>query len=128
MQVKCYWLLNHPILDVQKSDLEKNFGVNEFVMPSEDVATLWGNVPTSEVILEDYFKAIESWLKDASTSDFVVIQGEPTAAFKIVSYLLKRGVTVLAGITERRSIEKTESGKVIKTSVFEHVRFRKYSV
>ena len=127
MQMKrCYWLLNHPMLEVQKEDLKRNYGIEEFVMPSQTIASLWGNVPTSEVIPNSYFKEIETWFADISTDDVVVIQGEPTVAFKIISDLLKRGITVLAGITERKSVDKQLDGKVVKTSVFEHVCFRKY--
>lgn len=123
---RCYWLLNHPMLEVQKEDLKRNYGIEEFVMPSQTIASLWGNVPTSEVIPNSYFKEIETWFADISTDDVVVIQGEPTVAFKIISDLLKRGITVLAGITERKSVDKQLDGKVVKTSVFEHVCFRKY--
>ena len=127
MQMKrCYWLLNHPMLEVQKEDLKRNYGIEDFVMPSQTIASLWGNVPTSEVIPNSYYEGIETWFADISTDDVVVIQGEPTVAFKIIADLLKRGITVLAGITERKSVDKQLDGKVVKTSVFEHVCFRKY--
>ena len=125
--VRCYWLLNHQLLEVQRKDLEKNYGVKEFVGPSSNVSDLWENVPTTEIIPDSYFDEIESWFGDISSSDVAVVQGEPTASFRIVSYLLNKGVTVLAGVTERKSIEKEQDGKVIKTSVFEHVCFRRYS-
>ncbi len=123
---KCYWLLNHQILDIQKEDLRKNFGVGEFVMPTAEIAALWGSVPTTQTIPDSYFEELEAWFGDASSSDVAVIQGEPTASFKVVSYLLKKGITVLAGITERKSVDREQDGKVIKTSVFEHVCFRRY--
>lgn len=124
---RCFCLLNHQLLEVQRKDLEKNYGVNEFVVPSSTVSDLWGNVPTTEIIPDSYFDEIESWFDGISSSDVAVVQGEPTASFRIVSYLLNKGVTVLAGVTERKSIEKEQDGKVIKTSVFEHVCFRRYS-
>lgn len=123
---RCYWLLNHRMLVTQKRELEEKYGVQEFIMPPDDIAGLWGNVPVSEKIPSSFFKRVENWLCDADNGDVVVIQGEPTAAFRIVSHLLKKGITVLAGITERRSMDKEENGTVIKTSVFEHVCFRKY--
>lgn len=124
---KCFCLLNHQLLEVQRKDLEKNYGIKEFVVPSSNVSDLWGTVPTTEIIPDSYFDKIESWFEGISSSDVAVVQGEPTASFRIVSYLLNKGVTVLAGVTERRSIEKEQDGKVIKTSVFEHVCFRRYS-
>lgn len=124
---RCFWLLNHPMLEIQKEDLKKNYAIEEFVMPPQTIANLWGNVPTSETVPNSYFEEIETWFADISTDDVVVVQGEPTVAFKIISELLKRGITVLAGITERRSVDKQLDGKVVKTSVFEHVCFRKYA-
>ncbi len=123
---RCFWLLNHQILDVQKKDLKKSYGVDEFVMPTSAVADLWGNVPTSETIPDSYFEEIEAWFDDITPYDVAVIQGEPTASFRIVAYLLNKGVTVLAGITERKSVDRQQDGKVIKMSVFEHVCFRRY--
>ena len=126
MQRRCFWLLNHQILDVQKEDLEKNYDVEEFVIPTSSVSALWGCVPTTEIIPDSYFEEIEAWFDDVSADDVAVVQGEPTASFRIVSYLLNKGVTVLAGITERKSVDREVDGKVIKTSVFEHVCFRRY--
>lgn len=124
---RCYWLLNHRMLEKQKKELEERYGICEFIMPPDDIAVLWKAIPVEKEIPQSFFDRIEDWLRRADGDDVVVIQGEPTAAFLIVSHLLKRGVTVLAGITERRSIDKEENGTVIKTSLFDHVCFRKYT-
>ena len=124
---KCYWLLNHRILDKQRKELEERYGIREIITPPERVEKLWENVPTEEEIPRTFFETIEAWLCNADNSDIAIIQGEPTAAFIIILHLLERGVSVLAGVTERRAINKEENGIVIKTCVYEHVCFRKYS-
>lgn len=124
---RCYWLLNHSILEKQKKELEDKYGIREIITPSDDIEELWKNVPVEEEIPSAFFSEIEGWLGKADKDDVVVIQGEPTAAFKIILHLLERGITVLAGITERRSIEREQDGTTIKTCVYEHVCFRRYS-
>ncbi len=124
---RCYWLLSHCILEKQEDELKDKYKVREIITPSDDIEEMWKNVPTEEEIPLGFFTKIERWLSDADKNDVAVIQGEPTAAFKIILHLLERGITVLAGITERRSIEREQNGTMIKTCVYEHVCFRKYS-
>ncbi len=125
-RVRCYWLLNHQMLDVQRSELEKNYDVNEFVIPTESVSMLWNNIPPSEIIPDSYFDEIEAWFHGISSSDVAVVQGEPTLSFRIVSYLLNKNVTVLAAVAKRVSKEEKIGEKIVKTSVFKHACFRRY--
>ncbi len=57
----------------------------------------------------------------------VLVQGEMTLTYAIVSRLQETGITAVAACTERKSVEKLqEDGSVLKTSVFEFVQFRSY--
>lgn len=123
---KCYWLLNHPILPSQEKELRECFYIDEILKAPESVLKFWSNIPVSRVLSCSFFDETIDWLNNADLKDVVVIQGEPTATFKIVSFLKRKNITVLAGITQRKSVESNENGKVVKVSIYEHVCFREY--
>ena len=59
----------------------------------------------------------------------VMVQGEFTLTYRIVTELLKRGMICVAACTERTARESlSEDGAVLKTSEFRFVRFRKYQL
>lgn len=123
---KCYWLLNHPVLMDQEKELRKCFNIDEILKAPESVLKFWSNIPVSKLLPASCFNETINWLSNADSKDVVVIQGEPTATYRIVSFLKKKSVTVLAGITQRKSIESNEEGKVVKVSIYEHICFREY--
>lgn len=123
---KCFWLLNHDITEEQKEELRLRYNVDSFVLPPEIVAAYWAAIPPKNCIPDDLMCTIFSWLSSATEKDIAVVQGEPTAAFKIINDLLDRGVTVLAAVSERCSNENVIDGKSVKTSYFKHICFREY--
>ena len=57
----------------------------------------------------------------------VLVQGEMSLAFAVVSRLLKNGITVVCATSERRcDTVLVSDGSVERRSVFRFVRFRKY--
>ena len=58
--------------------------------------------------------------------DAVMVQGEMTLVFSVVSKLKEMGVTVVAATTERVVEIKEVNGETIKTSVFKFIQFREY--
>lgn len=58
---------------------------------------------------------------------YVLVQGEMTLVYRIVSLLKAKGVICLAACSEREAAEtKLPDGNAQKTSVFRFVRFRRY--
>ncbi len=59
--------------------------------------------------------------------DMVLCQGEFIYAFRLIEYLKRRGIKVVAACSERVAREKqNEDGTVVKESVFRFVQFREY--
>lgn len=57
----------------------------------------------------------------------VMIQGEATLVYKVVSLLKQRGVRVVAATSERRVTETVDpNGQTIKKVIFNFVQFREY--
>ena len=57
----------------------------------------------------------------------VLVQGEMTLSYAVVSMLLRQGITALCATTERVSASRTgTNGETVKVSEFRFVRFREY--
>lgn len=123
---KCFWLLNHKVTAEQKKELKDFFDVNSIIFPPEEIVNIWASIPPVNNIPDETINEIMDWLNNATSSDVAVVQGESTATFKIVNYLIDKGVLVLAAVSERCSEEKEENGRIVKHSFFKHVCFRKY--
>lgn len=123
---KCYWLLNHKITDEQKKELADKYSVSKIALPSESIASYWASVPAVETLDDSDYGAIISWLSDMTENDIAVIQGEFTITYRVVNYLLDKGFSVYASVSERRSIEIKVGEVVTKQSIFTHACFRQY--
>ena len=57
----------------------------------------------------------------------VMMQGEFTLVYRVVTELLERDILTVAACSERKTDEWTqEDGTVVKKAVFQFVRFREY--
>lgn len=57
----------------------------------------------------------------------VLVQGEMTLSYAVVSMLLRQGITALCATTERVSASRIgTNGETVKVSEFRFVRFREY--
>ena len=63
----------------------------------------------------------------ACKPDAVLVQGEMSLCFAVVSILISRGIKVLCAASERVSeVRIGKDGETIRTSEFRFVRFREY--
>jgi len=123
---KAYILLNHTLTANQTQELKEKFGVNNIILPPQEISDFWQQIPTDAEISENLLKPILNWLLMTKSGDILVIQGEFGSTFAIADWALGRGLTVLHSVTERIATE-SRSGEVVQRSyVFEHVRFRKF--
>lgn len=59
--------------------------------------------------------------------DAVMVQGEMTLTFALVSLLQQEGIKAVAAASERKAIESIgDNGETIRRSEFHFVRFREY--
>ena len=123
---KCYWLLNHKILQDQIDELGERYGVTSIILPPDSLSNAWSSIAPIKDIPEDIYLSVMKWFEDITPEDVAVVQGEFTITFRVVNALIDRGVTVLASVSERQSVESVKEGVVTKQSVFKHICFRKY--
>lgn len=124
---KLYLLFSHTLTLAQKKDAEISLGVESFVSLPKELQTLWSNVPSELEDLTAYLEPIKSYLKDQLTNDdLVLVQGDFGATYYVVTLVKALGFKAVHSTTKRNVVEKIIADKIVKTSLFEHVRFRVY--
>ncbi len=127
MKKKLTLLLNHTLTPEQLQDAKASLGVEEFVELSQELKALWSGVPPEVDDLSAHLKPIEDFLQaNSSKGDFVFVQGEAGATYKMVGFVKKLELTPVYATTKREAVESVVDGKVLKKSLFKHVRFRRY--
>ncbi len=124
---KLILLFSHNMTDEQKEDAKISFGVEEFISLPDNLQTIWSNIPASLENLSDYLQPIRDYLIDnVEIGDMVLVQGDFGATCAMASFVKSIGGEAIYATTKRNVEEKEIDGKIIKTSVFKHVRFRKF--
>lgn len=124
---KLFLLFSHILTREQIADAEKTFEVEEFIKLPSSLQMLWSNVPSDLEALNEYLEPIESYLKaELKKDDLVLIQGDFGATYYVVSLVKALGFNAVYATTKRNVVEKIIENKIVKTSLFEHVRFRVY--
>jgi hypothetical protein len=124
---KMILLFSHTLTLAQKKDAEISLGIEKFVSLPKELQTLWSNVPSELEELKEYLEPIKSYLKDElKKEDLVLIQGDFGATYYMVNVVKALGFKAVHSTTKRNVVEKVIENKIVKTSLFEHVRFRAY--
>ena len=119
-------LFSHHLSDEQKSQAH-NLGITHFLSLPKDLQQLWSNIPPEEADIAHYLQPIKQWFEDVVNSgDFALIQGDFGACYHMANFAKTHSVTPLYATTQRVAIEKTDQGKTLKTSIFQHIRYREY--
>jgi hypothetical protein len=125
--MKMFLLFSHNMTDEQKEDAKIEFGVEEFVSLPKDLQDIWSNVPPHLESLYDYLEPIRIYLLDnKKRKDILLIQGDFGATCEMALFAKHMDWEAVYATTERNVEEKEINGKIIKTSIFKHVRFRKF--
>lgn len=124
---KMFLLFSHTLTSEQKEDAKGSLGVEEFVMLPSDLQELWSNVPATLDDLSDYLEPLKNYFQNnLQKHDVVLIQGDFGATYVMVNEVKSLGAKAVHATTKRNVLEKSIENKIVKTSVFEHVRFRSY--
>ena len=125
---KLFLLFSHTLTNNQIDDAKNSLGIDEFVMLSSELQVLWSNVPPRLEDLVGYLQSIRNFLiENLDADDLVLIQGDFGATCSMVSFVKSLGFDAVYATTQRELLElKDNDAKVVKTSVFSHVRFRQY--
>lgn len=124
---RMFMLFNHTLTPVQKSDAMKRFGVDRFVPLPDELQYIWSQISAEEESLDEMLAPLWEWLEQQTKEgDVALIQGDFGASCLAVHRLKALGVVCCYATTKRKAIERHIGDTVVKESLFEHVRFRKY--
>ena len=124
---KMILLFSHKITPQQIADAKSSFGVEEFVALDENLQQIWSNIPADLEDVVEYLQPIRDFLiEHIEEDDVVLVQGDFGATCAMASFVKSLGGVAVYATTKRNVEEKEINGKIVKTSVFEHVRFRKF--
>lgn len=124
---KMLLIFSHNLTKDQEQDAKINFGIEEFIYLPPDLQNLWSAIPPELDDLNDYLNPIKTYIKDNSKdSEIALIQGDFGATYLLVNLCKDLNIIPVYATTKRITQEKEENGKIIKTSIFKHIKFRKY--
>ena len=124
---KLFLLFSHTLTSRQEADAKATFGVEQFVTLPSELQELWSNVPSELEDVSDYLEPLKAYLTEQiEQGDVVLVQGDFGATYYMVNEVKALGLKAVHATTKRNAVEKFIDNKIVKTSVFEHVRFRVY--
>ena len=124
---KMILLFSHTLTVEQIADGKSSFGVEEFVALDDNLQNIWSNVPSDLEEIVEYLQPVRDYLiEQIESDDVVLIQGDFGATCAMVSFVKSLGGVAVYATTKRNVVEKEIDNKIVKTSIFEHVRFRIY--
>ncbi len=122
-----FLLFSHKLTSSQELDAKESLGVTNFVKLPQELQSLWSNIPPTLENLSDYLTPLKEYISNKSKEgDIVLIQGEFGGCYEMVNFVKSLGLKAVHSTTKRDVVEKKVDGKVVKTSVFEHIRFREF--
>jgi len=87
--------------------------------------TIFSHSNSEEIV--EYLQPVRDYLiEQVESDDVVLIQGDFGATCAMVSFVKSLGGVAVYATTKRNVVEKEIDNKIVKTSIFEHVRFRKF--
>ena len=124
---KMFLLFSHQLTPKQKDDAINSLKVEELISLPPDLQELWSNIPPEIEDLDVYLKPIFNYLKEnLKSGDYALVQGDFGATCKVANFIKELNAIAVYATTKRDAIEKIVDGKVVKTSTFEHIRFRRF--
>ena len=124
---KMILLFSHKLTPEQITDAKSSFGVEEFLLLDDNLQNIWSNVPADLEDVVEYLQPVRDFLiENMNEDDVALVQGDFGATCAIASFVKSLSGVAVYATTKRNVVEKESDGKIVKTSIFEHVRFRKF--
>jgi hypothetical protein len=124
---RMFLLFSHKLTEEQIKDAKESLKVNEFIYLPKELQELWSNIPPDIEDIGDYIKPIKDFLKKyAKPKDYVLIQGDFGATYKMVNFAIDNDLIPIYSTTKRIAKDIYKDDKVKITRTFKHCRFRKY--
>jgi len=129
MKRRMFLVFSHTLTKAQERDAKERFGIEDFINMPDKLKYLWSNVnPNSQLAPLRLANEVSNWLisQQLDKNDVCLVQGDFVATYILVDWLKRSGVKAVYATTKRNVVEKKVHGKIVKTSVFEHIMFREY--
>ena len=124
---RLFLLFSHKLTEEQIKDAKNKFGIQEFIYLPQNLQYIWSNIPAEATCINDTIYPIYDFLsQNISKGDYVLIQGEFGATYKLVNHIKLCGANAIYSTTKREAIEIATKDGVIKNSIFKHCTFRHY--
>ncbi|MBZ4644003.1 MAG: hypothetical protein JG767_1612 [Deferribacteraceae bacterium] len=123
-----FLIFSHSLTNKQINEINTKLKVDKIVNLPDNLQKLWSQIPPEGGLPVNEVKKITNFLgNNAKSGDYVLIQGDFGATFFVADFCLKNFLVPIYSTTKRISVEKEDKyGKISKTSIFEHLNFRKY--
>lgn len=125
-----FLLFNHQLTAAQDSDARALLGVSQIVAAPAEILTIWSQVPPDAEEIGSFLSPVAAWMAaTAQPGDFILIQGDFSATYLMVSEALRLNLIPISSTTRRQAVEEhMPDGSVHLRHIFTHVRFRRYGV
>ena len=121
---KMFLLFSHTLTAEQEEDAQTSLKVEKFVTLPSELQQLWSNIPPKLTNLSDYLTPLKEYIgNEVEEDDVFLIQGDFGGCYEMVNYVKSLGFKAFHSTTTRNVVEKEIEGKIVKTSVFEHIIF-----
>lgn len=123
-----FLLFNHLLTDAQAGQARQELGVENIVMPPEEISRCWANIPPEPESIRDILEPVFSWINTSvSPGDFLLVQGDFGACHLVLEHISSTGIIPVYATTRRQAVEKRIDDDTVQlTHRFSHVRFRTY--
>ena len=123
-----YLIFSHHLTKTQTEEALHHWQIEEFVYLPQDLQKIWSNINPNDELEVYNIKKITDWLLQSSQKkDYILVQGEFGATFYMVDFCFRNERIPIYSTTKRQAREiKTDSNRIEKVNIFEHVIYRKY--
>ncbi len=120
-------IFSHELTTTQIDDARKSLGVRDFIKMPKALQDKWSNIPPELSNLGEFIAEFKNFIKtNAKIGDVALVQGDFGATYSIVNFCKKNGIKAIYATTKRTIKESMVGDKVVKNSIFEHVKFREF--
>ncbi len=125
---RLFLIFNHTITSLQETDARKSLRIGEIIDLPEALKPIWNQIPPDLPAIGKHLEPVMRWLaENASTGDYVLIQGDFGACHILVEFAFAKGLIPVYSTTDREVLEEHgPDGSVKLTHKFQHRIFRRY--